>query len=128
MRSTMLMAGCTFFLAGCAGLPQAGRSPTLTESDIISPSLVPVACLGALKGTPIYSGASRQSFLLGYTGTQVASTGQTWQGFTNVLFRRDQPGWVPSEATGTFGRPGFPSVRCSVVGIRTDGGPVFFYH
>jgi len=54
--------------------------------------------------------------------------GQTWQGFTIVLFRSGQPGWVPSEATGTFGWPGFPSVRCSVAGIRTDGSPVFFYH
>jgi hypothetical protein len=128
MRRRLLAAVCVSVLAGCAGLQQGGRPSTLTESDIISPSLVPVACLGAMKGTPIYSGASRQSFLLGYTGAQVASTGQTSQGFTNVLFRRDQPGWVPSEATGSFGRPGFPTVRCSVAGIRTDGGPVFFYH
>jgi len=128
MRGTLMVVVCASALTGCAGLQQPGRFPSVTESDIISPSLVPVACLGAVKGTPIYSGASRQSFLLGYTGAQVASTGQTWQGFTNVLFRRDQPGWVPSEATGSFGRPGFPSVRCSIAGIRTDGGPVFFYH
>lgn len=128
MRRTLTVVVCASILTGCAGLQQPGRFASVTESDIISPSLVPVSCLGAVKGTPIYSGASRQSFLLGYTGAQVASTGQTWQGFTNVLFRRDQPGWVPSEATGQFGRPGFPSVRCSIAGIRTDGGPVFFYH
>ena len=128
LRITFFVAICAASLAGCAGLQQSGRSPSVTESDIISPSLAPVACLGAMKGTPIYSGASRQSFLLGFTGAQVASTGQTSQGFTNVLFRRDRPGWVPSEATGSFGRPGFPSVRCSIAGIRTDGGPVFFYH
>ena len=128
MRGTLFAAVCAVGLSGCAGLQQSSRSPSVTESDIISPPLVPVACLGAVKGTPIYSGASRQSFLLGYTGAQVASTGKTWQGWTNVLFRRDQPGWVSSEATGSFGRPGFPNVRCSIAGIRTDGGPVFFYH
>ncbi len=128
MRAMLITAICAASVTGCAGLQQSGLSPSVTESDIISPSLVPVACLGAVKGTPIYSGPSRQSFLLAYTGAQVASTGQTWQGFTNVLFRRDQPGWVPSEATGSFGRPGFPSVRCSIAGLRTDGGPVFFYH
>lgn len=111
------------------GLQPPGGTPAVTESDIISTPLAPVSCLGgALKGTPIYSGPSRQAFLIGYTGAQVASTGQTWQGFTNILYRRDQPGWVPSEATGMFGRPGFPSVRCSIAGIRPDGGPVFFYH
>ncbi len=128
MRAILITAIFAASVTGCAGLQQSGHSPSVTESDIISPPLVPVACLGAVKGTPIYSGASRQSFLLGYTGAQVASTGQTWQGWTNVLFRRDQPGWVPSEATGSFGRPGFPSVRCSIAGIRPDGGPVFFYH
>lgn len=79
MRGALLMVVCASALTGCAGLQQAGRSASVTESDIISPSLVPVACMGAVKGTPIYSGASRQSFLLGYTGAQVASTGQTWQ-------------------------------------------------
>lgn len=128
MKRTMLAAGCVAALAGCVSLQRPGGMPAVTESDIISTPLEPVACLGAVKGSPIYSGPSRQAFVLGYTGAQVASTGQTWQGFTHILFRRDQPGWVPSEATGTFGRPGFPSVRCSIAGIRTDGGPVFFYH
>lgn len=128
MWEVMLAAACAVALSGCAGLPRSGGSFSSTESDIISTPLENVVCVGAIKGTPIYSGPSPQANLIGRTGAQVASTGQTWQGFTHILYRTDQPGWVPSEATGTFGRPGFPSVRCSIAGIRTDGGPVFFYH
>lgn len=114
-------------LSGCAGLQGPG-SPSRTESDIISTPLVQATCLGAEKGTPIYSGPDTHSFVYAYTGAQVAVTGLNSSGFTPVLYRENQRGWVPTGALGPFSRPGFPTVRCSVAGIRTDGGPVFFYH
>ena len=127
MRRLLVVGMVGIALTGCAGLQGPGGS-SRTESDIISPPLVDARCMGAVRGTPIYSGPSTSSFLRAYTGNQVAATGGSSLGFTPVLYRVNEPGWVPTTAVGPFSRPGFPTVRCSIAGIRPDGGPVFFYH
>ena len=86
-----------------------------------------VACLGVDRGTPILSGPGGASVVIGYTGEQAASDGFVYQGYARILFRDNQPGWVFGSATHAFFKPGYPSVRCQVAGIRPDGSPVFLY-
>ena len=105
-------------VSGCAGpLSSVGRPSTGSQNDIISPPLMPVACLGVDRGTPILSGPGGASVVVGYTGEQVASDGVVYQGYARILFRDNQPGWVFGSATHAFFRPGYPSVRCQVAGI-----------
>ncbi len=130
MTNPLRLAGVVVIVAvsGCAGPLSSGGGPsTGSQNDIISPPLMSIACLGVDRGTAILSGPGGASIMLGYTGNQVASDGYVYEGYARILFRESQSGWVLASATHPFARPGFPSVRCQVAGIRPDGSPVFLY-
>ena len=91
MIRLLAVAVTALALSGCAGLQGPG-SPSRTESDIISTPLVQPTCLGAVRGTPTFSGPDTHSFVYAYTRAQVAVTGRNSSGFTPVMYWENQPG------------------------------------
>lgn len=88
-------------------------------------------CSGNDEGQPVYMQPRFDSEVMGRTTAFVATQGERRNGFVGILHSNGHKGWVPERSVmpnddfrpliGADNRP----VRCSVLGVRDNGQPVF---
>jgi hypothetical protein len=104
--------------------PEMKPPPQPAQREALRPSPVPLACMSVQAWKPVLAAPQAGAATIGYTQPQVAVIQQ--QGpWVQILYYNGSAGYVPVGSVHPFESTVKPGVKCTVVGLRPGGQPVF---